>query len=113
MVCMPKYYGLTKKPFENTPAPHFLFLSKKHREVLASLTYAINTAKGFVLVFGDIGTGKNTLIHALIRKLDPLFIALNITNPRATFKDILHYLGKKDGVGESNVLKIPRQSKCR
>ena len=93
-----KYYGLTKKPFENTPDPDFLFLSKNHREVLASLEYAINTAKGFVLVVGDIGTGKTTLIHALIQQLDSSFITLNITNPRATFKDILHYLGEKVGI---------------
>jgi len=53
-----KYYGLTKKPFENTPNPDFLFLSKNRRKVLASLAYAINAAKGFVLVVGDIGTGK-------------------------------------------------------
>ena len=93
-----KYYGLTKKPFENTPDPDFLFLSKNHREVLASLEYAINAAKGFVLVVGDIGTGKTTLIHALIKQLDPSFIILNITNPRATYKDILHHLGKKIGI---------------
>lgn len=90
-----EYYGLIKKPFENTPDPDFLFLSKNHREVLASLSYSINAAKGFVLVVGDIGTGKTTLIQALIKQLDASFILLNITNPRATFNDMLHYLGKK------------------
>ena len=93
-----KYYGLTKKPFENTPDPNFLFLSKNHREVLASLTYAINSAKGFVLVVGDIGTGKTTLVHALIKQLVPSFIVLNIINPRTTFNDILDYLAKKVGI---------------
>ncbi len=98
----PKYYGLTRKPFENTPDPDFLFLSKNHREVLASLDYAINASKGFALVVGDIGTGKTTLIHALIKQLDPSFIVLNITNPRVTFKDVLHYLGKKVGIIAEN-----------
>ena len=93
-----KYYGLTKKPFENTPDPNFLFLSKNHREVLASLTYAINSAKGFVLVVGDIGTGKTTLVHALIKQLVPSFIVLNIINPRTTFNDILDYLAKNVGI---------------
>jgi len=45
-----KYYGLTVKPFENTPDPRFLFPSKSHREVLASLRYGVDTAKGFILI---------------------------------------------------------------
>ena len=93
-----KYYGLTRRPFENTPDPDFLFLSKNHREVLASLVYAINASKGFVLIVGDVGTGKTTLIHALIKELDPSFIVLNVTNSRASFNDILYSLGKKVGI---------------
>lgn len=103
-----KYYRLTRPPFENTPDPDFLFLSKIHREVLASLTYAINEAKGFVFIIGDVGTGKTTLIHSLIKQLDPSVIVLNITNPRATFKDILSSLARRLGIDskESGVLEL-------
>ena len=93
-----KYYRLKKSPFENTPDPDFLFLSKNHREVLASLRYAVNEAKGFVLVTGDIGTGKTTLIQALIKQLDRSFIVVSITNPRATFDEILRHFGKRLGI---------------
>ena len=59
-----RFYGLTKKPFENTPDPEFLYLSENHREVLASLAYGVNSAKGLILAMGDVGTGKTTLINA-------------------------------------------------
>jgi type II secretory pathway predicted ATPase ExeA len=101
-----KYYRLKKKPFENTPNPHFLFLSKKHREVLASLIYGINSAKGFILVAGDIGTGKTTLIHALLKEINPSYIIIHVINPRSTFSDLLSHLAKRLGVdlkGKDNI----------
>jgi len=93
-----KYYGLTSKPFENTPDPLFLFMSNKHREVLASLIYGINSSKGFILIAGDIGTGKTTLIHVLLKEINPDFIIINIINPRAAFNDMLYHIAQKIGV---------------
>lgn len=101
-----KYYGLTSKPFENTPDPLFLFMSNKHREVLASLTYGINSAKGFILIAGDIGTGKTTLIHVLLKEINPDFVIINIINPRAAFNDMLYHLAKKIGVSYEGKDKI-------
>ena len=101
-----KYYGLTSKPFENTPDPLFLFMSNKHREVLASLTYGINSAKGFILIAGDIGTGKTTLIHVLLKEINPDFIVINIINHRAAFDDMLYHLAKKIGVSYKGKDKI-------
>jgi type II secretory pathway predicted ATPase ExeA len=87
-----KYYNLSDKPFENTPDPFFLFLSKQHREVLSSLLYGIESAKGFILVSGDVGTGKTTLIRSLLKELNPGHIVINIINPRTTFDDIFNHL---------------------
>lgn len=101
-----KYYGLTSKPFENTPDPLFLFMSNKHREVLASLTYGINSAKGFILITGDIGTGKTTLLHVLLKEINPDFIVINIINHRAAFDDMLYHLAKKIGVSYKGKDKI-------
>jgi general secretion pathway protein A len=98
-----QYYGLTRKPFENTPDPDFLYLSENHREVLASLVYGVNSAKGLILAMGDVGTGKTTLINALQKKLDPSYIILRITNPRlvsgrSTFTNILEYFAGELGL---------------
>ncbi len=101
-----KYYGLTNKPFENTPDPLFLFMSNKHREVLASMTYGINSAKGFVLIAGDIGTGKTTLIHVLLKEINTDFIIINIINPRIAFNDMLYHLARKIGVNYEGKDKI-------
>lgn len=90
-----KFYGLYRKPFENTPDPRFLFPSKSHREVLASLRYGVDNAKGFILISGDIGTGKTTMINALLEHIDPSYITFNIHNPKWTFAEIITYLAKK------------------
>ncbi|MEK7308563.1 MAG: AAA family ATPase [Nitrospirota bacterium] len=89
-----EYYGLTRKPFENTPDPAFLFLSKCHREVLASLLYGVNEGKGFTVVVGDVGTGKTTLIHALLQGLRSQNLILHLINQRYEFNEILHNLAK-------------------
>jgi len=89
------YYGIYLNPFENTPDPRFLFPSKSHREVLAALCYGVDSAKGFTLLAGDVGTGKTTMINALLKEIDPSYIVLNITNPKWTFVEIIRYLAVK------------------
>ena len=64
-----KFYGLKKEPFNITPDPDFLYLSASHREALAQLTYGIETKKGFILITGEVGVGKTTIINALLRQL--------------------------------------------
>ena len=60
-----KYYMLNERPFEVTPDPRFLYLSETHEEALARLIYGIDQQKGFLLLTGDVGTGKTTLLNAL------------------------------------------------
>ena len=90
-----QFYRFSAKPFENTPDPDFLFLPKNHREVLASLSYGINAGKGFMLVVGDVGTGKTTLIHALIKQIDRNFLIIHIINPRTSFQEIVQHMCRK------------------
>jgi general secretion pathway protein A len=59
------FYGLRENPFNVTPDPQFMYLGEKHREALAQLLYGVKEKKGFILITGEIGTGKTTLIHYL------------------------------------------------
>jgi general secretion pathway protein A len=64
------HFGLSQAPFNITPDPSFLYLSASHREGLAQLTYGIRARKGFEVLTGEVGTGKTTLIHALLNDLN-------------------------------------------
>ncbi len=66
-----KFFGLAEAPFNITPDSRFLFLSKRHKEALASLLYGIKHRKGFIAITGEIGSGKTTLCRALLNELDP------------------------------------------
>ena len=76
------HYGLLRSPFEMTPDPAFLWMSDAHAEGLATLVYGVKARKGFVLLTGEVGTGKTTLLHALLAQLDRSTLAAFIFNPR-------------------------------
>src|SRR3954471_23374841 len=61
-----RFFGLARNPFTMTPDPSALFLTVAHREALAGLSYAIMQRKGFVLLVGEAGTGKTTLLRRLL-----------------------------------------------
>jgi general secretion pathway protein A len=63
------FFHLTRNPFELTPDPNFLFSTKRHNEALAALYYGVRRHKGFVVVTGEVGTGKTLLLRCLLRLL--------------------------------------------
>ena len=63
------FYGLRERPFSLTPDPRFVFLSKNHREAFAHLLYGINNRAGFILLTGEVGSGKTTVLRALLSQL--------------------------------------------
>ena len=65
-----EHFGLTREPFNVTPDPSFLYLSDSHKEALAQLVYGIQTRRGFVVLTGEVGTGKTTLIQSLLEEID-------------------------------------------
>ncbi len=93
-----EFYGLVRPPFEMTPDPSFLYLGETHREGLAMLHYALQARKGFVALTGEVGTGKTTLVHALLSQLEPGVPSAFIFNPRLDPLDFLHLLFDEFGI---------------
>ena len=75
------HYNLKEKPFQISTDPKFIWFGEKHREALAVLEYGVIDNKGFLLITGDVGTGKTTLINALLKRLGNDVVVANITNP--------------------------------
>ena len=93
-----EFYGLVRSPFEMTPDPAFLYLGEAHREGLATLVYGVQARKGFVLLTGEVGTGKTTLLHALLAQLERETLSAFIFNPRLDPLDFLHVLFDEYGI---------------
>jgi general secretion pathway protein A len=87
-----EHYGLLRGPFEMAPDPAFLYLGEVHREGLATLVYGVRARKGFVLLTGEVGTGKTTLIHALLSQLDRETQSAFVFNPRLEPLDFFRVL---------------------
>ena len=65
------FFGLKEPPFNLTPDPRFLYMSRRHKDALGSLVYGIKEAKGFIVLTGEIGSGKTTLCRAFLSELNP------------------------------------------
>ncbi|EDN69078.1 Peptidoglycan-binding domain 1 [Beggiatoa sp. PS] len=83
------HFGLNAAPFSITPDPHYLYLSVRHREALAHLLYGVNEGPGFVLLTGEVGTGKTTLCRSLIEQLPENVDVALLLNPRVTSVELL------------------------
>ena len=96
-----KYFGFSDLPFTIAPDPRYLYLSVQHREALASLLYGINCNGGFVLLTGDVGTGKTTVCRCLLEQLPESAEVAFILNPKYSIIELLEAI--------CDELKIPYQ----
>jgi general secretion pathway protein A len=96
-----EHYGFVRSPFEMTPDPAFLVLGDTHREGLATLVYAVRSRKGFVLLTGEVGTGKTMLLHSLLSQLDRETSAAFIFNPRLEPLDFFKMLFEEFGIEQA------------
>jgi type II secretory pathway predicted ATPase ExeA len=96
-----EHFGLRCAPFNVTPDPSFLYLSASHREAFAQLSYGIKARKGFVVLSGEVGTGKTTLVHALLDELNGDTQTALIFNRVVSSEDLLRYVCEDFGLVES------------
>lgn len=83
------YFNLKEKPFSITPDPYYFFASHKHKEALDSLLYAIHDRRGFVVITGEIGSGKTTTCRTLLSQLPKTTRVAVVTNTHLTNKQLL------------------------
>ena len=84
-----EYFGLKELPFSIAPDPRYLYMSNQHREALAHLMYGINTQGGFVLLTGEVGTGKTTVCRCLLDQMPENIDVTFILNPKMTAEELL------------------------
>jgi general secretion pathway protein A len=89
------FYRFSEAPFRLTPDPSYLYLSRHHREALGHLLFGIREGSGFVAVTGEIGTGKTTLLRALLRDLEPTTIVAYLFNPALSDLELLQTINSE------------------
>jgi general secretion pathway protein A len=92
------FYGFTERPFDVSPDPKFLHLTVSHKETLASMLYGIKEKRGFLAVTGEAGTGKTTLINALMNSLDEKFKTAYILRKCTTIQELLRAILYEFGI---------------
>ena len=96
-----QFYGLRDLPFSLTPDPRFLYFTASHREVMANLHYGIQHGKGLIVVTGEVGTGKTTLLRAMVARLDRSVVSSYVFNPGLTAPELYQHLAADFGLGET------------
>jgi general secretion pathway protein A len=95
------FYGLRENPFNVTPDLQYVYFGENHREALAQLLYGVQERKGFIVLTGEVGTGKTTLVHYLLDKLNHGSAQTKtafLFNPKMTVHDFIEYILKDLGV---------------
>ena len=94
-----QYYGLRELPFELTPNPKFLFLTRQHREALSTLEYGLSSGKGVTVLIGEAGTGKTTLLHAALQSEHCRHVTcVYLMNPTLTRNEFIEMLSVQFGL---------------
>lgn len=105
-----EFFGLDDAPFTLTPDPRFIVFTPSYNEVLASLYYGLEQAKGLIVLTGEVGTGKTTALRWILRRLDSSVLAAYVFNPRLSIEEFYHHvtqmLGIKDWNNKSELLTV-------
>lgn len=103
-----EFFGLDDTPFTLTPDPRYIVFTPSYNEVLASLYYGLENAKGLIVLTGEVGTGKTTALRWILRRLDSSVLAAYVFNPRLAvdefYQHVTQMLGIKDWSNKSELL---------
>lgn len=94
-----EFYGLNELPFALTPDPRYLYFTPSHTEVMANLHYGIESGRGLIVVTGEVGTGKTTLLRWMMQRLDRTVMVAYIFNPRLSVAEFYQYLATLFNIG--------------
>src|SRR5205807_6451088 len=87
-----EFYGLKELPFALTPDPRFIYFTPSHTEAMANLHYGIESGKGLIVVTGEVGTGKTTMLRWVMQRLDRTVLVAYIFNPRLSVPEFYQHL---------------------
>ncbi|MGC2236827.1 MAG: AAA family ATPase [Pyrinomonadaceae bacterium] len=93
-----EFFGLEDIPFTLTPDPRFIVFTPSYNEVLASLYYGLENAKGLIVLTGEVGTGKTTALRWILRRLDSSVLAAYVFNPRLSIDEFYHHVTQMLGI---------------
>lgn len=96
------FYGLKELPFALTPDPRFIYFTPSHTEAMANLHYGIESGKGLIVVTGEVGTGKTTILRWMMNRLDRTVLVAYLFNPRMTVSEFYQY------ISSPKLLDVPR-----
>ena len=98
------FFKLSGKPFQLNPDPAFFYGSRGHRRAMAYLEYGLHQSEGFIVITGEIGAGKTTIVRSLLEQLDPArVVAANIVSTQVDANDILRMVAAAFGVPSRNL----------
>jgi general secretion pathway protein A len=92
------FFGLARNPFQLTPDPEFLFPSKGHKKALTYLNYGISTNTGFILITGEVGTGKTTIIRKILKGLGKDIKVARVNNTLVTSEQLISMINDDFGI---------------
>ncbi len=93
-----EFFRLEDTPFTLTPDPRFIVFTPSYNEVLASLYYGLENAKGLIVLTGEVGTGKTTALRWILRRLDSSVLAAYVFNPRLSIDEFYHHVTQMLGI---------------
>jgi general secretion pathway protein A len=87
-----EFYGFKELPFALTPDPRYIYFTPSHTEVMANLHYGIESGKGLVVVTGEVGTGKTTILRWMMQRLDRTVLVAYLFNPRLSVTEFYQHV---------------------